>query len=105
MVVRSLVYLPRENNEKTFGPKVLHLSAIGILMYLANNMRPDITLPLWDGIKHVLRYLCGTRDMRLFYRKDTKSKVVGYVYPYKTRSQSGYVFPYGDTAILWRSTK
>jgi hypothetical protein len=49
--------------------------------------------------------------MRLFYRKDTKSKLVGYIDagylsdPYKARSQSGYVFTYGGTAISWRSTK
>jgi hypothetical protein len=62
-------------------------------------------------MKHVLRYLCGTHDMRLFYRKDTKSKLVGYVDarylsdPHKARLQSGYVFTYGGTAISWRSTK
>jgi hypothetical protein len=62
-------------------------------------------------MKHVLRYLCGTHDMRLFYRKDTKSKLVGYVDarylsdPHKARLQSGYVFTYDGTAISWRSTK
>jgi hypothetical protein len=86
MVVRSLdvkkdTYLPRKNNEKTFGPEVPYLSVIGALMYLASNTRPDIifsvnvlaryssdpTRRYWNIIKHVLRYLCGTRDMRLFY--------------------------------------
>jgi hypothetical protein len=49
--------------------------------------------------------------MRLFYRKDTKSKLVGYAdagylsNPHKTRSQSGYVFTYDSTIISWRSTK
>jgi hypothetical protein len=47
MVVRSLdvkkdPYWPRENNEKAFSPEVPYLSAIGILMYLSNNTRPDI---------------------------------------------------------------
>jgi Reverse transcriptase (RNA-dependent DNA polymerase) len=97
MIVRSLdvkkdPYRPRENNEKVFGPKVPYLSVIGVLMYLANNTRPDIDFSVnvlaryssdpthrhWNRIKYVLRYLCGTRDMRLFYRKDTKSKLVGY---------------------------
>jgi hypothetical protein len=94
-------------------------------MYLANNTIPDIIFSVnilaryssdptrrhWNRIKYVLRYLCGTRDMGLFYRKNTKSKLVGYTSarylsdPHKTRSQSGYVFTYGGTAISWRSTE
>jgi hypothetical protein len=123
--VKKDSYRPRENNEKVLGPEVPYLSAIGALMYLANNTRPDIAFSVnvlarysydptrrhWNEIKHVLRYLCGTRDMGLFYRKDTKSKLVGYTDagylsdPHKARSQSGYVFTYGGTAISWRSTK
>jgi hypothetical protein len=123
--VKKDPYRPRENNEKAIGPEVPYLSAIGFLMYLANKMRHDIvffvnilaryssdpTRRHWNGIKHVLCYLCGTRDMRLFYRKDTKSKLVGYadvgylLDPHKARSQSGYVFTYDVTVISWRSTK
>jgi hypothetical protein len=130
MIVRSLdvkkdPYRTRKNNEKTLDPEVPYLSAIRVLMYLANNTRPDIIFSVnvlaryssdltrrhWNKIKHVLRYLCGTRDMGLFYQKDTKSKLVGYVDAYylsdtdKARSQSGYVFTYGGTVILWRWTK
>ncbi|GKC89791.1 secreted RxLR effector protein 161-like protein [Tanacetum coccineum] len=49
--------------------------------------------------------------MGLFYQKNSKSKLVGYADagylsdPHKARSQTGYVFTYGDTAISWRSTK
>jgi N6-adenosine-specific RNA methylase IME4 len=97
MVVRSLdvkkdPYRPQENNEKVLGPEVPYLSAIGALMYLTNNTRHDIIFSVnilarysfnptrrhWNKIKYVLRYLCGTHDMRLFYQKDTKSKLVGY---------------------------
>jgi chitinase len=47
MVVRSLDvkkdhYRPQKNNEKALDPEVPYLSAIGTLIYLANNMRPDI---------------------------------------------------------------
>jgi hypothetical protein len=130
MVVRSFdvkkdPYRLRKNNEKALDPEVPYLSAIKTLMYLANNTRPDIIFSVnilaryssdptrrhWNRIKHVLRYLCGTRDMRLFYRKDTKSKLVGYVDagylsdPHKARSQSEYAFTYGGTVISWRSTK
>ena len=47
MVVRSLddkkdSFQPQEDNEKTLGPEVSYLSAIGALMYIANYIRLDI---------------------------------------------------------------
>ncbi|GJY77294.1 retrovirus-related pol polyprotein from transposon TNT 1-94 [Tanacetum coccineum] len=73
---------PKEHDEDILGPEILYLSAIGALMYLANNIRPDIAFSL-----------VGYAD-------------AGYLsYPHKARSQTGYVFTYGDTAISWRSTK
>jgi Reverse transcriptase (RNA-dependent DNA polymerase) len=81
MVVRSLDvkkdhYRPRENNEKTLGPEIPYLSAIGTLIYLANNTRHNITFSVnvlaiyssdltrrhGNKIKHILCYLCGMRD-------------------------------------------
>ena len=94
-------------------------------MYLANCTRPDIAFAVnllarfsssptkrhWNGIKHVFRYLRGTIDLGLFYPKDTKQGLIGYADagylsdPHKARSQTGYVFKYGGTAISWRSQK
>ncbi|KAI3811306.1 hypothetical protein L1987_21027 [Smallanthus sonchifolius] len=130
MVVRPLdphkdPYRPQEEGEEKLGLEVPYLSAIGALMYLANNTRPDIAFSVhvlaryssnpthrhWNGIKHIFRYLCGTRDLGLFYQKDKTSQLVGYADagylsdPHKARSQTGYVFTYGGTAISWRSTK
>ena len=130
MVVRSLEvdkdpFRPKEENEKLLGPEVPYLSAIGALMYLANCTRPDIafsvnllarynsapTLRHWNGVKHLLRYLHGTSDIGLFYSKVQKPELLGYTDarylsdPHKARSQSGYVFTYGDTAVSWRSVK
>jgi hypothetical protein len=47
MVVRSLdlekdPFRPRDDEEQILGPEFPYLSAIGALMYLANNTRPDI---------------------------------------------------------------
>ena len=47
MVVRSLEvtkdpFWPKEENEELLGPEVSYLSAIGVLMYLANYTQPDI---------------------------------------------------------------
>ncbi|KAL0404096.1 UNVERIFIED_CONTAM: Secreted RxLR effector protein [Sesamum radiatum] len=133
MVVRSLdvnkdPFRPPVHNDKILGPKVPYLSAIGALMYLANNTRSDIVFSVnllarysstptkrhWNGVKNILCYLCGTSDMGLYFErnKDAKtSNLVGYLdagylsVPHKAISQSGYVFMYGGTAISWRSTK
>ena len=49
--------------------------------------------------------------MGLFYSKGSKSPLIGFADagylsdPHKVRSQSGYLFTCGDTAISWRSRK
>ncbi|KAL1330434.1 hypothetical protein AAHE18_12G109500 [Arachis hypogaea] len=130
MIVRSLdvekdKFRPKEENEDILGPEVPYLSAIGALMYLANNTRPDISFAVnllarysssptrrhWSGIKQIFRYLQGTVDMGLFYPYESKSQLVGYADvgylsdPHKGRSQTGYLFTYGGTVISWKSTK
>ncbi|XP_074337364.1 secreted RxLR effector protein 161-like [Apium graveolens] len=130
MVVRSLEvekdpFRPRKQDEETLGPEVPYLSAIGALMYLANNTRPDIAFAVnllarfssdptkrhWDGIKYIFRYLRGTIDLGLFFPNNSRSRLVGYADagymsdPHFGRSQTGYLFTYCDTAISWKSTK
>ena len=91
MVGRSLdvkknPFRPQEEDEETLGPKVPYFSAIGALMYLANCTRPVIAFAVnllaryssaptqrhWNGNKHILRYLCGTTDLGLFYPSGSK---------------------------------
>ncbi|BBG98890.1 Disease resistance protein CC-NBS-LRR class family [Prunus dulcis] len=132
MVVRSLdikkdPYRPKGDDEIILGPEVPYLSAIGALLYLAQCTRPDISFSVnllaryssaptwrhWTGIKHVLRYLRGTTDMGLFYSSESTNaqSIIGYADagylsdPHQGRSQTGYVFTCGGTAISWRSTK
>ena len=76
----------------------------------------------WNGVKDIFRYLKGTTDLGLFYTRESlsvaapyshrvDSRLFGYAYagylfdPHRARSQTGYVFTVGDTAIPWRSTK
>ncbi|XP_048496377.1 secreted RxLR effector protein 161-like [Beta vulgaris subsp. vulgaris] len=120
MVVRSLdvdkdPFRPREINEEILGPEVPYLSAIGALMYLASPTRPDISFSMnlarfsscptrrhWNGIEHVLCYLQGTKDMSLFF----SNADVGYLSdPHNARSETGYVFTSGGTAVSWHSMK
>ncbi|KAD3641863.1 hypothetical protein E3N88_31087 [Mikania micrantha] len=130
MVVRSLnvdndPFRPCEDGEEVLGSEVPYLSAIGALMYLTNCTRPDISFAVnllarfssaptkrhWNGIKHIFRYLRGNTDLGLFYPNDSKEELVGYADagylsdPHKARSQTGYVFLNGGTAISWRSQK
>ena len=116
---------PNEENEEIIGPEMPYLSAIGALMYLATHTRPDISFVVnllsrfsscptqrhWNGIKHALRYLQGTKDLSLFYTNHNKDGLVGFPDagylsdPHHARSQIGYVFTHGCTTISWRSMK
>ena len=85
MIVKTLdvkrdPFRPPKEGKQLLGPEVPYLSAIGVLMYLANCTRPDIAFSVnllarynsvptrrhWNGVKHILRYLQGTIDMGLF---------------------------------------
>ena len=81
-----------EKGEELLGPEVPYLSAIGVVMYIVNCTRSDITFYVnllvrfisaptqrhWNGIKHVLSYLQGITDMSLFYSKELKQQLFGY---------------------------
>ncbi|XP_074362396.1 secreted RxLR effector protein 161-like [Apium graveolens] len=130
MVVRLLEvendpFRPRKQDEEALRPEVPYLSAIGALIYLTNNTRPDIAFAMnllarfssdpskrhWDRIKHIFRYLRGTIDLGLFFLNNSRSHLVGYADagymsdPHFGRSQTGYLFRYCDTAISWKSIK
>ena len=91
MVIQSLdvkndLFCPCKKDEELLGPKVPNLRAIGALMYFATCTRLDIVFSVnllarygsartrrhWNGIKHILHYLCGTNDMSLFYLRESK---------------------------------
>ena len=98
MVVLSLdvkndPFRPCEKGGELLGPEIPYLSVIGALMYLANYTRPDIAFSVnlvaryssaptqrdWNSIKHILCYLQGKNDMCLFYSKESKKQLLGYV--------------------------
>jgi len=88
-------------------------------MYLANCTWPDIAFSInllaryssaltqrhWNGIEHVLCYLCGMTDLGLFNPKGSNPQLIGYIEvgylsdPHKGQSQTCYLFTCGNTAI------
>ena len=99
-----------EEEEEIDKPK--YLAAVGALFYLATFTKSDISFAVsvlarhsqkptarhWVGIKHLFRYLRGTKDMGLLYTKQGKATLedygdVGYKSNIKTeKSQTGYIF-------------
>ena len=102
----------------------LYRQLIGSLMYLVNT-RPDLYFAVntlsqfmveprsmhWVAVKHVLRYLSGTVDFGLDYRRSEGIRLVGYtdsdwagsVVDWK--STSGCCFSLGSAAVSWFSRK
>jgi hypothetical protein len=88
-------------------------------MYLANSTLPDIAFAVnllarqsatptkchWTEVKNIFRYLNGTKDLGLFFQRNLDSNMIGYTNagylsdPHNARSQIGYVFLHGGTAI------
>jgi hypothetical protein len=88
MIIRALkketdLFRPKQEGEEVLKAEYPYLSVIGALMYLANNIRPNIafainclgrhsatpTMRHWNEIKNILRYLNGTIDLSLFFLK------------------------------------
>ena len=103
----------------------LYQSAVGSLQYLSTMTRPDITFAVsnvakycskptnehWTAVKRILRYLKGTHNFGLLYKKSNSSNCEGFSDSdwagdvNDRKSTSGYIFQVGDTAISWRSRK
>ena len=82
--------------------------AVGLLLYLAISTRPDIAFPIgilsqfvdnpgrvhWEGVKHVFRYLAGTRDGAVDGATQEHWHAI-----------TGYAFLIDRGAISWSSKK
>jgi hypothetical protein len=130
MIIRVLEkdkdpFRPKQEGEKVSGAEYPYLNATGVLMYLADNTRPDFAFAVnclarhsaapmlrhWSGINNILRYLNGTLDLGLFFQRNQESDLIGYAFvgylsdPQNNRLQTGFVFLHGETAISWKSVK
>ena len=90
---------------------IIHAQTLLFFVNLLERYSSAPTQRHWNGIKHIFRYLRGTTDMGLFYSRESKQQLLGYVnvgylsYPHKGRSQTKYVFNCNGTAISWRFVK
>ncbi len=114
-------------NKDHEGKKVdstLYKQIVGSLMYLTAT-RPDIMYSVslisrymenstemhLLTAKRILRYLQGTKDFGLFYKKIEKMELVGFTDSDYAgdqddrRSTSGFVFMFGTGAVSWSSKK
>lgn len=97
---------------------------IGVLLYLANTVRPDISFSVgklsrfcsdpkeshWTASKRVIRYLLGSKTLGIHYKRG-ESEMVGYSdsdFAGDTddrKSTTGFVFLLAGGGISWRSKK
>ncbi|PON98661.1 hypothetical protein TorRG33x02_055610 [Trema orientale] len=113
---------PSTEQERAHMANVPYSSAIGSLMYAMVCTRPDIAHAVgvvsrymsnlekqyWEAVKWILRYLRGTSNMVLCFRKSNLG-LQGYVDADMAsdvdgrKSTTGYVFILGGTAVRWVS--
>jgi histone deacetylase 1/2 len=97
-------------------------SMVGSLLFVANNTRPDIcyatnylarfmhgpTEVHLNAAKHVLRYLAGTINYHISYKRGATPSVLAYSDsswsdPIDGRSTSGFVITLANSPIMWAS--
>ena len=98
---------------------------VGSLIYASIATRPDISHSVailsrhmskpskdhWGGAKRVLRYLKGTINLGLTFKRSSDFQLVGYSDADwagdvdSRKSTSGYIFKIGDCMISWKSQK
>jgi hypothetical protein len=108
-----------EMNDRPFA------SALGSLMYAQVCTRPDIAYVVgvlgryqsnpgndhWKAAKKVMRYLQGTKEYMLTYKRVDNLEIEGYTdsdlggCPDDRKSTSGYIFMLAGGAISWKSKK
>ena len=121
----NLNQCPKNDLEREQMKNIPYASAVGSLMYAQVCTRPDIAfvvgmlgryqsdpgLDHWRAAKKVMRYLQGTKDYMLMYRRTDNLEVIGYSDSDfagcidSRKSTSGYIFMMASGAVSWRSAK
>ena len=121
----SLMQCPKNELEREQMKNIPYASIVGSLMYAQTCTRPDISFAVsmlgryqsnpgldhWKAAKKVLRYLQGTKDYMLTYRKSDNLETIGYSDSDfagcvdSRKSTFGYLFLLAGGAISWKSVK
>ncbi|WVZ07203.1 hypothetical protein V8G54_020549 [Vigna mungo] len=121
----SQMQCPKNDLERKAMESIPYASVVGSLMYAQTCTRPDISFAVgmlgryqsnlgmdhWKAAKKVLRYLQGTKEYMLTYRKSDHLEVIGYSdSDYvgcvdSRKSTFGYVYLLAGGAISWKSAK
>jgi hypothetical protein len=121
----STAHAPAMPEDESFMQTVPYVSAVGMLMYLAIAMRPDISFAVgvlccfmanpgpehWKAVKHLFCYLCGTLDYCLTYAPNASAPKPFHMFSDADHgsnkdnscSTSAFVLKIGFGAILWMS--
>ena len=111
--------------DSPLDPIVPYRSAVGSLSYLADFTRPDISYAVnclarktaaptnndWKAVKQFARYLKGTPDIGILFRKDAQREptLVGYSDSdfagdsSSSKSTTGYIILFNDAPIHWKA--
>ena len=121
----SLMQCPKNDVERKQMEYIPYASVVGNLMYLQTCTRPDISFVVgmlgryqsnpgidhWKTVKKVMRYLQGTKDYMLTFRRSDQLEVIGYSDSDfagcvdSRKSTFDYLFLLGEGAISWKSAK
>ncbi|RVX17895.1 Retrovirus-related Pol polyprotein from transposon TNT 1-94 [Vitis vinifera] len=88
----SLMQCPQNEWEHKQMERIPYASAVGSLMYAQTCTRPDISFAVgmlgryqsnprmdhWKAVKRVMRYLRGTKDYMLTFKRSDNLEVIGY---------------------------
>jgi len=121
----SLMQCPQNEWERKQMERIPYASAVGSLMYAQTCTRPDISFVVgilgryqsnpgmdhWKATKKVMRYLQGTKDYMLTFKRSDHLEVIGYSDSDfagcvdSRKSTFGYLFLLAGGAISWKSAK
>ncbi|KAL0553776.1 hypothetical protein IC582_007680 [Cucumis melo] len=121
----SLMQCPKNELERNQMETIPYASIVGSLLYAQTCTRPDISFVVgmlgryqsnprmdhWKAAKKVLRYLQGTKDYMLTYKRSDHLEVIGYSDSDFAgcvdirKSTFGYLFLLAEGAISWKSAK